>query len=77
VRPTNKWFAALGGIIVALATEFFINPFDGRALVWNDGEWKILAAGVVSLVTAYLVRNQSTATGDGVPRAAKGPHGKV
>lgn len=66
-KPTAKWWSALGGILVALATEFFINPLDGQAMVWNDGEWKILAAGVIALVTAYIVPNQSTPSGDGVP----------
>jgi len=66
-KPTKKFWAALGGVIVALATEYFVNPLDGQQLVWNDGEWKVLGAGIAALVAAYFMPNDSTPSGDGVP----------
>lgn len=68
--PTRKWFAQLGGVLVALATEFLVSPTpDTPPLVWDNAEWSILSAGALALAASYLTRNQATPSGDGVPPA--------
>ena len=49
--------------------EFFVTPLDGGAtLEWSDGEWKVLGTGLAALVLAYIRSNDTTPSGDGVPK---------
>ena len=60
-KPTRKW---LSGAIVghlAIAAHF---AASGE---WNATEWGELFALWTALVPAYLLANDSTPTGDGVP----------
>ena len=62
--PTRKWLAArvtaiAGLVILAISTD-----------QWNKEEWIALVTIVSEAIASYLVPNQSTATGDGVPGKA-------
>jgi hypothetical protein len=62
-RPTNKWIAArvtaLAGIVILLITT------DS----WDDEESIATVTFISEAVVSYLVANESTPSGDGVPAA--------